>query len=279
LEGAAAVGLCARRPDDHYELTEAGRLLAADDHGSARGWLMLMTQPWMTRAWERLADAIRSGDSHFSDVNGSAFWEYVAAHPADVGMFQAAMTSGAAERAADLAAAVHLREVRTVVDVGGGEGKLAAELLLREDHLRAVVADRPEVVSSPDPAVSRLGDRISMVAADFFEAVPPGGDVYVLSRILHDWADAPAAAILRRCRSAMSDDSLLVLLEQLAPDHEPDDPVARLELAIKDLNMLVLVGGRERSLADYAALLDTVGLTVVNTHHGDACDVIVSRPG
>jgi hypothetical protein len=277
LNAVEALGLCASLADGRYELTTAGALLAVDG-GGATGWLMLMTQPWMTRAWEGLANAVRTGESSFGQVNGSGFWEYVAQHPEDVATFQGAMTSGATERAEDLAAVLDFDEISTVVDVGGGEGLLAAELVRRRPQLRAVVADRPEVVSRPDAAVVALGEQISMVPADFFEALPSGGDLYVLSRILHDWSDAAAAAVLRQCRAVMADAALLAVLEHVAPDEDIVGGSDQLDLAIKDLNMLVLVGGRERTLAAYRSLLESAGFDVVDIHNGSSCDVIVARP-
>ncbi len=259
-------------------LTEAGRSLHPEAPGNAAGWLMLMTAPWITRPWERLADATRSGMTQFRDVHGVGFWEYVADHPDEAAMFDTAMSSGARERAHDLLTAIDSSKINVVVDVGGGEGLLAAELVSTTPHLRAIVADRPEVVDTPAAAALTAGDRIEFLAGDFFTEVPHGGDLYVLSRIVHDWPDADAVAILQQCRTAMRDDARLCLLEQIAPDAASLAPYEQLDLAIKDLNMLVLVGGRERSLADYESLLTQAGFAIVTVHSGSACDAIVAAP-
>jgi hypothetical protein len=117
-----------------------------------------------------------------------------------------------------------------------------------------------------------------MVAADFFTSVPGGGDVYVLSRILHDWPDVDAVAVLRRCREAMARHAQLCVLEQVAPETVGLNDNEQFDLAIKDLNMLVLVGGQERTLAEYTSLLAAADLQVHGIHRGDACDVILARP-
>ena len=277
LQAAAATGLCTGT-DGNYALTAAGRQLRSDATGAASRWLLLTTSPWMVRPWEQLATAVRSGRPSFREVHGQGFWEYVATHADEASMFDAAMTSGGLARADDLLAALDWSAVDVVIDVGGGQGLLVASILGRAERLRGVVADRAEVVAAPVPAALALGSRIEMVASDFFAVVPGGGDVYVLSRILHDWPDADAAVILRRCRAAMSADARLCVLEQIAPDASDLDRNDQFDLAAKDLNMLVLVGGQERTLIQYTNLLNAAGFEIDALHHGDACDVIQARP-
>jgi hypothetical protein len=274
---AASAGLC-QASDGGYFLTPAGRQLRSDAPGATAAWLLLATAPWMVRAWERLADAVRSGRPSFPTVHGQGFWEYVAAHPDEAAMFDAVMTSGAVARAEDLMAALDWSSIGVVVDVGGGQGLLVASLLGRVVHLRGVVADRAEVIASPVPAAVALAPRVEMVASDFFVGVPTGGDVYLLSRILHDWPDSAAVAILRRCRVAMTTDSRLCVLEQIAPDSSDLNQDEQFDLAAKDLNMLVLVGGQERTLTQYSELLAAAELEIDAVHRGTACDVIQARP-
>jgi hypothetical protein len=278
LRAAEAVGLILATSDGRVGLSPAGRLLLPELPGNASGWLTLMTSPWINRAWEHLADAIRDGKSPFPRVHGVGFWEYVGGHPQEAGAFDALMTSGAAGRADDVLAALDWSSISLVVDVGGGQGLLVAALLSRAPNLRGIVADRAEVVAVPDPAALEMLERIEMVSADFFTDVPTGGDVYLLSRILHDWPDADAIAILRQCRLAMHDGAVLCVLEQIAPDVSDRAPQDQLDLAIKDLNMLVLVGGQERTAQHYARLLETSGFTMAAIHRGTVCDVIQARP-
>jgi hypothetical protein len=278
LRAATATGLCVDL-DGHFVLTDAGKQLRSGAPGNAAGWLLLTTAPWTSRAWEQLAEAVRSGLPSFPRVHGQTFWDYVAEHPDQAGVFDQTMTSGAIARADDLLDALDWAAVDVVVDVGGGQGLLAAQLLARHGHLRGVVADTAEVVASPAAAAVEMGPRLDLVATDFFTGVPGGGDVYVLSRILHDWPDVDAVAILRQCRAAMSERAVLCVLEQVAPDSAGLDPDDQFDLAVKDLNMLVLVGGKERTLAEYARLLAAADLEVEGVHRGAACDVIRARPG
>ena len=110
------------------------------------------------------------------------------------------MTGGAEQRAAAILEVCDL-SAATVVDVGGGQGRLLAALLAATPQMRGVVVDRPEVLAAAEPVLTAVGvsDRCELAAADFFETVPEGGDVYVLAQILHDWPDADA---WRSCGSA-----------------------------------------------------------------------------
>lgn len=276
FRAAEATGLC-DAAEGGYALTPTGEELRSDGQGNAAGWLLLMTSPWTVRAWERLADAVRSGRPSFPEVHGQGFWDYVGTHPEEAGAFDGAMTSGAAPRAEDLRRALDWSSVGLVVDVGGGQGLLMTTLLNSVAHLRGMIADRAEVIATPLPAAVDLCARVDLVAADFFEEVPGGGDVYILSRILHDWSDSDATAILRRCREAMGNDARLCVLEQIAPDFPGLSQQEQFDLAVKDLNMLVLVGGRERTLNEYTRLLAAADLEIDNVYHGTACDVIQAK--
>lgn len=276
LRAAVPLGLCRDAGPGRVALTPAGAKLRSDAPGSAAGWAQLLTAPWLLRAWETLGPAVLTGQAQFPQVHGVGFWEYVATHPRDAGLFDAVMTSGSTERALTLHEALDWTDVQQVVDVGGGQGLLLKSLLNAVPHLHGVVLDRPEVVNSPGTDAVGRSDRLTLVAGDFLAEVPGGADLYVLSRIIHDWPDDEAAAILRSCRAAMKPGSRLCILEQVVPESAEATMSQQLELALTDLNMLVLVGGQERTLAEYSALLDRAGLDFDRIHNGSTCSVIVT---
>jgi hypothetical protein len=144
------------------------------------------------------------------------------------------------------------------VDVGGGQGALLIAILGCTPGARGVLFDLPNVIAAASGviAASGLADRCDLIAGDFFGQVPTGGDLYLLKRVLHDWNDERAAAILRACRAAMSEDSRLLVIEHvLAPGNAPSWG------KLLDLQMLVLSpGGRERDQAGFEALMDSAGL-------------------
>jgi hypothetical protein len=274
MRAVVSLGLCGEADGKRFRLTDAGGLLRRGAVGNAAGWAELMTAPWMLAAWEQLSLAVQADNTRFSDVHGMDFWDYVAQHPTEAGVFDQAMTSGAESRARDLLGAVDWTAVQLAVDVGGGQGLLLASVLAQHPHLRGIVVDRPEVIAHPAMQARQVADRLEMRGGDFFTAVPEGADVYLLSRIVHDWPGAEAVAILRICRAAMSDGARLCLIEQLAPEFSEASPDDRLALALKDINMLVLVGGQERTIREYGELLDEAGFALDHVHYGSACAVI-----
>ena len=154
--------------------------------------------------------------------------------------------------------------VTEVVDIGGGSGILLAELLGRYPHLRGTLVDLPNA-----PAVARelfaergLTDRTEIVTGTFFEALPAGRDVYTISRAITDWPDAEAIRILRRMGEAAGEQGRVLIIEVLPT--EPQVPYA----TSFDLEMLVTVGGRERTLQDFDAIAAEAALKPAGVYRG-----------
>lgn len=276
LRALVPLGLCEMDHVGRYSLTDAGRMFASSASGRAADWAILLTAPWIQRAWEQLGLAVTGARSPFADVHGVGFWEYVASHPEEARVFDASMTASALGRAEDLNVALHGLEIAHVVDVGGGQGELLATLLRARSNLTGTVLDRPEVVAGRVEVPDEVRGRLTWVGGDFLVNLPSGADAYVLSRILHDWPDIEAAAIVRACSAAMRPGARLCILEQITPDLSQEATIEQLDFALKDLNMLVLVGGQERSLREYELLLNTAALRVERVHSGHTCDVIVA---
>ena len=150
----------------------------------------------------------------------------------------------------------------TVVDVGGGRGMLLAAVLARYPSVDGVLFDQPDVVAGAHELLSTTGvsPRCRVVGGSFFDAVPDGGDAYLLKSVIHDWPDAESVEILRTCRRAMPAHGRLLLVEQLL-DGSPD-PV---RTAFSDLTMLVMAGGQERTTDEYHSLLAAAGFDLTRT--------------
>ncbi len=157
---------------------------------------------------------------------------------------------------AAVVAGIDLAETETVVDVGGGRGAMLAGVLRAWPRLTGVVADRPDVATEADAAFAEAGlsERAHGVASDFFASVPSGADVYFIANVLHDWDDDDCLRILRTVRRAMDAESRLVVVERLL-DVPGRPPTEARDLAFVDLHMLVMFGARERTMAEYDALL------------------------
>jgi hypothetical protein len=166
------------------------------------------------------------------------------------------MTSRSAQENDAIAAACDFSALGTIIDVGGGHGSLLAAILRANPGLRGVLFDRPQAVAEARHQLEAagLGGRCEVVAGDFFVSVPAGGDAYILKRVIHDWDDDRAGAILRNCQRAMPEHSRLLVIELVLPPGN-DPSLGKLF----DLLMLVDLGGRERTEADYRTLLAGAG--------------------
>jgi hypothetical protein len=193
----------------------------------------------MDAAVPGLLESVRTGEAAYPRVHGRSVWDDEAAQ------LDAMWAAHCASFAADVAAA--RAWLGHVVDVGGGTGTLLAAILAAHPGTRGTLVERPETAERV-----AHGPPFDVVAGSFFDPLPPGGDVYVLSQVLHDWPDAEAVALLRRCADA---GGRVVVIERLL---EGDDA----EMTGMDLRMLLVFGSRERSLDDLAALAARAGLTV-----------------
>ena len=277
LLAARALGLVDVATEGDYVLGPLGeRLTDRPDHVFRR--LADLYAPWLSQPWNHLEDAVRTGEAVFASVHGTDYWSYVASNPTAAASFNEMMASGTVARAIAVSEVLDLPPGTVVVDVGGGTGGLLAAVLQRNPSWRGILADTEEVVAgAPDVLdAERVRDRVEVVATDFFQKVPGGGDVYVLSRILHDWADEPAEAILRSTRAAMREGARLVIIEGVMPEPQDTDPAYLLDLAREDLEMLVLVGGRERTLREYRGVLARTGFDIADVHASPGRDLIVA---
>jgi hypothetical protein len=273
LRTLVSAGIFARTDDGRCELNEPARLLCADVPGSLRS-LVLYYGELSYRAWGEVMHSARTGEPAFDRVFGAGFWAYLEQDPAAAAVFNGAMRGGAASRGAALEG-YGWRGDETVVDLGGGDGSLLIDLLSRHKGLRGVVVDLPHAAGAARARIADAGldARCTAVAGDLFGDLPHDGDVYVLAIVLHDWDDERAAAIVANCRRAMGDDAVLLLIEFVMPDGDAPH-VGRLI----DLHMLVETGGRERTEAEWRALLEAGGFRLMRVIPGEPWCALEARP-
>lgn len=185
-------------------------------------------------------------------------FEYLAAHQDEARLFDAMMANFPDHRHEEVAAAYDFSTAGLIVDVGGGNGEALRQILGRAPRARGLVFDREHVVDAIPPE-GLLGGRIAVAAGSFFEAVPAGGDIYLIVRVLHDWSDADCRRILARCRAAMDASARLLVVEALLdPDPARGDP----SLYLVDMQMMAMFGdARERTEAELDTLLGACGFT------------------
>jgi 2,7-dihydroxy-5-methyl-1-naphthoate 7-O-methyltransferase len=229
-----------------YANTEVSRLLV-DDAGW-RQWLDLDGAPGLwAESWTRLLEAVRQGSPGRDEE-----WYYAElARSGRAASFDSLMAAQVRANAEQVATAYDWSPVTDVVDVGGGTGGMLATLLAAHPHLRGTLFDQPQVVGGVEPA-----ERLRIVAGDVFHDPLPPGDAYILSQVLHGWADEGAAEILRRCAKAARDAARILIVETIMPERPSPDEAGF------DLFMFTLAGGRQRSPDDFARLAESGDLEI-----------------
>jgi hypothetical protein len=256
-------------------LSPMGRLLIDHDAG-LRDRSILSREEYLP-AWLELGHSVMTGEPAFPAVFGMNVWEHRKSHPELGECFDRAMADLHARARRSVLGAHDFSGSPLVVDVGGGRGALIAEILRQYPNASGVLFDQPQVVEGARPLLAAAGvlERCRIAGGSFLDSVPADGDVYILQYILHDWDDDHCATILRNCRAAMRASSVLLVVENIVPEGaRPADFVTML-----DLHMMVMLGGRERTVGEYRSLLRSAGLEVQRcvTGHTNA-EVIVATP-
>ncbi len=252
MRAGAMLGVLERRGERSFALTPSGELLCSNVPGSLRALLDAETAPGHWLPWARLDGCVRAGRSLATEALGKDVWSYYAEHAEEGRAFSEGMSGLSALALGTIGAAWQPPRAARVVDVGGAHGAFLRWVLERLPEARGVLLDLPYVL---DAARGTLDGRVECVAGDFSRAVPAGGDLYLLKHILHDWDDASAGTILRNVRSAMAANATVVAVEMLIPEDGAPSPALLL-----DLNMLVMLPGRERPAAEMRRLFAGAGL-------------------
>ncbi|MFI1824861.1 methyltransferase [Streptomyces sp. NPDC020412] len=258
-------GLFAEDDRGRFRLTPAGDALRSDAPVSARSAVLMLTDPTMWRPAGEMSRCLTDGGSAFDAIFGMPFFDHFARDAATAAVFHAGMASMSDAENAPIAAAYDFPDGARVVDVGGGYGGLLGEVLAAGPTLHGVLYDRAHVLAghrlaTPPPHGADPQGRWETVEGDFFAAVPTG-DVLMLKRILHDWDDEQCVTVLRHCRAALSPGGRVLVIDAvIPPGNEPHQG--------KDLDLMMMASltGRERTEADFAALLARAGLRLHRVH-------------
>jgi hypothetical protein len=252
LRALISLGLVAQTGADEYRLTDTGLLLDGRHPTSVRA-AILFEGSALYQNWSDFVESLRTGENVYRRRYGMDAWTYRSQNPEWGKLFDGAMQEQSTARVGAVIDAYDFSALKTIVDVGGGRGSLLAGILKAYPAAQGILFDQPVVVAEASQVLKTVGvaDRCSVVGGSFFDRVPPDADAYILSVVIHDWDDEPATAILTTCRRAMSSSSRLLLIERVLPDQPGGD----LSSYLQDLNMLHSLSGRERSEAEYRALL------------------------
>jgi len=256
LRGLASLGVFSREDGERYRVTDVGRFLRSDTPGSLKDMFIGESDTVHWRSWERLDDAVRTGDPRPKAVFGTPAFDYYGAHPEEGAQFGKAMENVSKFAATAVLGAYDFSGARTIMDVGGGNGSMTIAILERTPEVRGLVVDLPYIEGPARERIRAAGleSRMRFEPVNFFERVPQGADVHMLKFILHDWNDEESVQILKNCRAAIAPDGRLVAVEMVVPEQIQPDFVH-----VMDLNMLVMTGGLERTAKEYETLFAKAG--------------------
>jgi C-methyltransferase len=249
-------GIFRQRRDGRYALNALAKSLRANAPLSAAAMAQMVGSVQHREHWSYLADAIRTGKAVLPVLHGMEAFDYLVGEPELNEVFNRAMAD-TTEMAVDyLMAAYSFDDYQTVVDVGGGVGRLLSAILKATPSARGVLYDLPHALAEAPPVLRQhnVADRVELLEGSFFDSVPTGGDVYVLKMILHDWPDDKAVEILQSVRSAAKVGTKVLVIDCVIPDHDRE-----FFGHWTDLEMLLLQAGRERTVPEYRSLLERAG--------------------
>lgn len=250
-------GIFRQRRDGRYDLTPLAKPLRRDAEVSLAAWARWMGSSEMREHWSHLSESLRRGECVTCETRGGSLFEYLAGQPELQETFNQAMTGVSEISIAPLIAAYDFSPYATIVDVGGGRGRLLAAMLTAAPRARGVLFDQPHVVIDAPAELRRhrVLDRVRIAEGSFFDDdIPTGGDAYVLKNVIHDWPDEQAVRILSNVRASSGAGKHLLLVELVIPAHNR-------EFAGKwlDLEMFVSAASRERTVDEYGRLLGRAG--------------------
>jgi SAM-dependent methyltransferase len=266
LRTLASVGVLVEDEAARFGLTPMGACLQTGVPGSLRAWA-LQNGEENYRVWAEVLYSVHTGKSAFEQVFGMGVYDYRAHHPEAAAQFNEGMTDWTREAAPAVVAAYDFSTCTRVVDVGGGQGHLLIALLQAYPHLQGVLAELPYVAAAAQPRLEAAGlaRRCEVVAGDFFDALPSGGDVYILKNVIDSFEDDRTVRLLQNCHRAMAPQgTLLVVGQMIRPGNDP----AMSKLL--DIALLVNAGGPVRTEAELHRLFAAAGFQLTRILPTDA---------
>jgi hypothetical protein len=251
MNSLVSIGVFSSAGEDRYGHGELSAFLRSDHPLSQRSFIDAIFGGEHYASWGAIGESLRGGGTAFDSVYGMPVFDWYSRNPGPAQQFSHAMESTTRIIEMALLASWTPPPFELAVDVGGSRGTLAAGLLNFNPAGRAILFDLPDIVDAVRPTLAN--ERMQAIGGNFFESVPEG-DLYLLKLILHDWTDAQSETILRSIRAAIRPGGHVAIIENILPDQVGHHPGY-----LMDLNMMVMTGGRERTAAEFGALLERTG--------------------
>jgi hypothetical protein len=262
LRACTAVGVFTEQPGQTFANNALSQTLRSNVPGSMRDFAIAQSAPGHWRPWEQLTQVVKTGKSSATEALGCELWDWYGSHAEESAAFSGAMDNLSAQVAAEVTKAIDFSDVGRVVDVGGAKGTLVSAVLRAFPKTKGVLLDLPHVVEPVKKTLAAVGlaERCEAVAGDFFKAVPQG-DVMLLKQILHDWNDEQCITLLRNCAESLPTGGRVLVVEMVISEDGSPSPAH-----LMDINMLVLLPGKERTATEYAKLFAAAGLELERVH-------------
>ena len=255
MRALSSVGIFKQLNNGRFALSDVAQNLRTDVHGSLRHMVITLGEIHY-QACGSLLHSVQTGSPAFDHVFGSSLFDYLRQNSNAADAFHRGMANVSSLLAYAVLMAYDFAGISSIIDIGGGHGELLEKILQFNSHVVGTVFDTPLAIEGAKQRLrnNACARRCSYLAGDFFASVPKGADAYLLCGVIHDWDDSRAATILKKCRDAMMKDGRLLLIDVVVPE----GPSASF-IKLLDLNLLVMTGGRERTKAELADLLDDAG--------------------
>ena len=256
-----SVGVFSREDNDKFQLNPIGKHLLTGTSDSLRATVMVMGDE-IYQAWGNLLYGIKTGKTAFNHTFNRDVYSYLKQDSEASVNFNEWMKETTREWLLPVLEAYDFSEVKTLVDVGGGIGTLTAVILNANPKMQAILFDREDVVVDAERVLEGAGvaDRCQIVGGNFFDAVLPGGDLYLISRVLVNWDDTDAIKILTNCYQAMTVRDRLVVVDFMLPKGKMSPFIG-----LTSLNLFILAGTFMRTEDEFYNLLSSAGFKVTNT--------------
>jgi hypothetical protein len=252
MRALASVGVFSYVRADRFALSRLAESLQTEVRGSLRAMVITLGEIHY-QACGNLLHSVQTGSPAFNHMYGASLFDYLRQNVDAADAFNQGMADVASMLAYAVLMAYDFAGISSIVDIGGGQGKLLEAILQFNPDIRGTVFDTASTIQRSQQQLGNnaWGRRCSYVTGDFFTSVPQGANTYLLCGVIHDWDDDRAVTILKNCRKAMTSRGRLLLVDMIVPDAASPSFSKLL-----DLNMLVMNGGRERTIAEFCALLN-----------------------
>lgn len=259
MRALASTGIFKQCKDGTFALNSRARALL-NGEGSLRHMLMQHLGPVNWSVLGNLLYTVKTGKEAFPMVHGKEMYAFLQEHPAEFELFDRSMSNLSNLGLAPLLKACNFNKYKTIADIGGGEGFLLANILLKYKNASGILFDLPEALVKAPLLLSgyNLTERIKLVPGNFFDSVPVKADLYLLKNIIHNWNDEDAVKILTHINDFMPPHAKVLVMDMIVPSSSGSSISKLLDIQM----MASFANGRERTRKEFERLAVMSGLKI-----------------